>query len=174
MILQAWSQIKSLTSKTFIGPITVTSLKDRHELERRLAVDGMMEYVSVPWDNHRSQGVEEFRDMTINLALWFIHILAGNGHESSWDYNALVAEELRSKPDSAVLVLTTPEVTLRREGSSQIRREPLLHSLPSLSRKRGRNHLDEDLIYYSFSKDQATEVRAVFEFSSERSTPCTC
>ena len=69
---------------------------DSAALDQCLVDDGLMEYVSIPWGNHRN-GVspEESKHWTVNLALWFIHILAGNNHQVNWDYGKLSTETLR-------------------------------------------------------------------------------
>ncbi|KAI1039340.1 hypothetical protein LB505_008561 [Fusarium chuoi] len=53
-----------------------------------------MEYVSIPWENY-SQGRRRILDVwTVNLALWFMHVLAGNNFEVDWSYIDLTAETL--------------------------------------------------------------------------------
>ena len=47
---------------------------------------GVMEYISVPWDNNNGGDATAYTDLTINLALWFLHVLAGNKHELAWTY----------------------------------------------------------------------------------------
>lgn len=52
-------------------------------LREELGRNGLLEYVSIPWENHHhrredGQGQEKW---TINLALWFVHILAGYNHQ---------------------------------------------------------------------------------------------
>lgn len=138
----------------------MTSADDRKELIRRLAVDGVMEYVSVPWDNHRRRDSEEYTSWTMNLALWFVHVLTGNGHEVSWNYDALVSLTLNPELHTPIAAPATAEDALAREDSSQSQQESLSRGLQYCSRKRGRDALDEDAIHYSFSESRvfATQV----------------
>lgn len=55
----------------------------------------MMEYASIPWSNHCG-GTDEIPDgkWTVNLVLWFLHILAGNEHHIDWEYELLSAQQL--------------------------------------------------------------------------------
>ncbi|RKK66233.1 hypothetical protein BFJ69_g15594 [Fusarium oxysporum] len=63
-------------------------------LRNELINNGLMEYVSIPWENY-SQGQRRSLDVwTVNLALWFMHILAGNNFEVEWSYVDLTAETL--------------------------------------------------------------------------------
>lgn len=57
---------------------------------------GLMEYKSIPWSSHRGEGesVGDFKTMTMNLAIWFQHVLAGNNHELAWNYSPLIEEVL--------------------------------------------------------------------------------
>ncbi|KAH7234704.1 uncharacterized protein BKA55DRAFT_708579 [Fusarium redolens] len=68
-------------------------------LRNELINNGLMEYVSIPWKNY-SQGQRPSLDAwTVNLALWFMHILAGNIFEVEWSYVDLTSEALIiSKP----------------------------------------------------------------------------
>jgi hypothetical protein len=68
-------------------------------LRNELINNGLMEYVSIPWKNY-SQGQRSSLDAwTVNLALWFMHILAGNNFEVEWSYVDLTSEALIiSKP----------------------------------------------------------------------------
>ena len=138
----------------------MTSADDRKELIRRLMVDGVMEYVSVPWDNHRCGGSGEHTGWTMNLALWFVHVLTGNGHEVLWDYDALASLTLNPELHTPIAAPATTEDALGREDSRPSQQELLSMSLQSYSRKRGRDALDEDPIHYSFSESQifATQV----------------
>ncbi|KAF5683851.1 hypothetical protein FDENT_7030 [Fusarium denticulatum] len=63
-------------------------------LRNELINNGLMEYVSIPWENY-SQGQRRSLDVwTVNLALWFMHVLAGNNFEVEWSYVDLTAETL--------------------------------------------------------------------------------
>jgi hypothetical protein len=53
-----------------------------------------MEYASIPWENH-NQGKPRAAEMwTVNLALWFIHVLAGHRYKVAWSYSLHEHENL--------------------------------------------------------------------------------
>lgn len=67
-----------------------------------------MEYISIPWSNHYQKGVRNYESWTVNLALWFMHILAGNNYQADWKYGFLQDEDAaaptpdESRDDSAI------------------------------------------------------------------------
>lgn len=63
-------------------------------LRQRLVADGLLEYVSIPWGNHHQGDLSKYRTLTVNLALWFVHILAGKNYQSDWIYEDLKDESL--------------------------------------------------------------------------------
>jgi hypothetical protein len=138
----------------------VSSSNGTKELKKRLATDGLMEYVSVPWDNHRRGDPDKYKDLTINLALWFIHILAGNRHEISWDYGALASEKPTTELNTSFTAPTTSQAASGPEKLTESRGEPVPWGLRSFSKKRKRNEPHEDVIHHSFSESQqfATQV----------------
>ncbi|KAF3017169.1 hypothetical protein E8E14_011761 [Neopestalotiopsis sp. 37M] len=77
-------------------------------LKAQLLDDGLIEYVSIPWGNNSGGNPEEYNNMTVNLGLWFIHVLAGNHHRVQWDYPALEKETLLTEPHVATLEPVTP------------------------------------------------------------------
>ncbi|KAI1263806.1 hypothetical protein F5Y18DRAFT_392763 [Xylariaceae sp. FL1019] len=72
---------------------------NRNTMVQAATNDGLLEYVSIPWEAHRREGedLEDLNTMTMNLAIWFQHILAGNSHEIDWKYRPLSEETLRNK-----------------------------------------------------------------------------
>lgn len=73
---------------------------DIKALRNQLINNGLIEYVDIPWDNHSNGSKDAVSAWTVNLALWFVHILAGNNFEVSWSYVDLTAETLvLSQPD---------------------------------------------------------------------------
>ncbi|TGJ84716.1 hypothetical protein E0Z10_g4064 [Xylaria hypoxylon] len=62
------------------------SSEDGLALVEKVQFDGLMEFVSVPWENGCDSNHHEYRRLTVNLALWFAHILAGNDHRLDWDW----------------------------------------------------------------------------------------
>ena len=49
---------------------------------------GLLEYKSIQWGAHRDaeQSPDDFRELTVNLSLWILFILAGNSWQIGWDY----------------------------------------------------------------------------------------
>lgn len=62
-----------------------------------VAKKGLLEYVLVPWDNAANNDIPATQDWTINLAFWYLHILAGNNYKIDWIYPLLVAETLSAE-----------------------------------------------------------------------------
>jgi hypothetical protein len=69
--------------------------------------NGMMEYVSIPWSAHSGEAGETDEKWTVNLVLWFLHILAGNDHEVDWDYGPLSSQKLCGQPTERTEDLNT-------------------------------------------------------------------
>lgn len=131
------------TEEAFIFRIKPRSTSTQMELSTSLKIDGMMEYVSIPW------GKSGRNTLTFNLALWFVHILAGNRHEVAYDYDELVDEKLVTETCNIAPTLpVTPQTEPRR--SSSRRRQNATSSLRSTSRKRKR--IDIDPIERSFKE----------------------
>lgn len=129
-------------------------MDDMKKLGEKLAKDGLLEYISVPWKNHRSGDPEKYKDLTVNLALWFIHILAGNDYEISWDYGALISETLGTKTitsstaPKASQLMSNPEILA-------VSQEAAISSGTRLpSGKHRREEPCEDPIHFSFSESQ--------------------
>lgn len=64
------------------------------ELKQALKDRGLMEYKSIPWEAHRAeQSIDEYRELTMNLSLWCLHVLAGSNYEIQWRYGSIEQEE---------------------------------------------------------------------------------
>jgi hypothetical protein len=73
-------------------------------LEQALKNDGLMKYKSIPWTEHRNlEAASEYRQLTMNLSLWCMHVLAGNNHEVKWMYEPLHAEKKSARDELALL-----------------------------------------------------------------------
>ncbi|CAH0057086.1 unnamed protein product [Clonostachys solani] len=66
--------------------------EDPELLRERLAENGLLEYVSVPWGNHCQSDPKGYNEWTMNLALWFLHVVAGNSSDVQWKYQDLKEE----------------------------------------------------------------------------------
>lgn len=87
-------------------------------LIEQLHDNGVMEYKAISWDNHRSG--DNFRDLTINLAVWFLCILAGNDHRPQWEYGPLAEESLASKTNGNTQSLTQVNTLLCNNSHCQV------------------------------------------------------
>ncbi|KAK4031760.1 hypothetical protein C8A01DRAFT_21078 [Parachaetomium inaequale] len=128
-------------------------------INQALKADGLMEYVSIPWENHNHDDPDNYADLTVNLALWFVHILAGNAHRVDWSYPKLWEEQLAT--DSGVCTARSaaedpePEPDCKKPEPPQKWRS----SRPSShSRKRRRNSAVSDVPHFSFSQSSAPQV----------------
>ena len=129
-----------------------------------------MEYISIPWDNHRQGDVGSHDIWTVNLALWVVHILAGNNYKAGWRYDALENErvpipaETRNDP---ALILAEEGTDEEREREDEGEEVESNHSDDSdrtapfdigYLTKRKRDSDTEDGYHLSFSKRQVLEV----------------
>ncbi|KAI1112846.1 hypothetical protein F5Y14DRAFT_463073 [Nemania sp. NC0429] len=64
------------------------------QLLEKIKWDGLMEFVSIPWANGCDDYHHNYKKLTVNLALWFTHVLAGNHYKLDWKYRKLYDEEL--------------------------------------------------------------------------------
>ncbi|PHH91464.1 hypothetical protein CDD83_365 [Cordyceps sp. RAO-2017] len=140
-----------------------SALRGDDALERSLREDGLMEYVSIPWASDETQDADSDGTLTVNLALWLVHILAGNHHEVDWSYCPLASETLATKACPAGNAPRTPESQVWQPSLSRARPE-----LRSASRKRRRSDTD-DAVYYSFSKGHASSAQGSDRSSTEES-----
>ncbi|KAI1751229.1 hypothetical protein F4782DRAFT_531750 [Xylaria castorea] len=84
-----------------VGPPLESRLLDSSEpsnkrteqkLNELLYYQGVMEYAVVPWGNCRTK--ERYENLTINLTLWVLCILAGQDYRPDWNYKALLKQQL--------------------------------------------------------------------------------
>ncbi|KAK2591287.1 hypothetical protein QQS21_011039 [Conoideocrella luteorostrata] len=153
-----------------------TGTEDTSELKKQLIDNGLLEYASVPWDNHCHGKLEEHDSWTINLALWFIHVLAGNNYEVDWEYDLLQNEDLKAltaeittetssaktKLDEVgVKELSADEPSDNASSESSDSHESRESRTPNLSPavKRKRDRAENDNYQLSFSKRPATDMR---------------
>lgn len=153
-------------SNRLIVNLTLKSDGSKHTenlLTQGLIEDGLLEYVSIPWDRHQNSSLDEHRDLTVNLALWFVHILAGNHYKVDWDYGPLNAEGLLCQPPAESTEGDTEDV-LSNLGSETSRnvtplgaRFPLDDMYQSLGKEEeeGKEEEDADDVHFSFSENFA-------------------
>ncbi|KAL7629019.1 hypothetical protein AAE478_000537 [Parahypoxylon ruwenzoriense] len=72
--------------------------REEDELLQALHDHGLMEYKSIPWSAHGDGKDPTYhKELTVNLTLWILHVLAGNNHKVGWDYLPLHKETLRKR-----------------------------------------------------------------------------
>lgn len=111
-----------------------------------------MEYVVVPWRNHRTGNVDEYEELTVNFSLWILHILAGNSHEVDWRYPGLVEEILVQQPclpSDTGDMQATPEP----QQANPMLETPQTRATGIASRKRAREVEDSDGPNFPFSSE---------------------
>ncbi|RSL57782.1 hypothetical protein CEP54_008106 [Fusarium duplospermum] len=137
--------------------------QDTNVLKRQLIRDGLMEYVSIPWTNHHQGGTEDDETWTINLALWFMHILVGNNYEVCWRYDRLQDETLAAlkTPQGELLAHDQGEDEDDDESSDSDvsdKTVPFDESVFTPLRKRKRDADTEEGFNLSFSKRQFVQT----------------
>ncbi|KAL2675058.1 hypothetical protein Neosp_011238 [[Neocosmospora] mangrovei] len=120
-------------------------------LTKSLRDDGLLEYVSIPWTNHHQDDADSYKDLTVNLAMWFVHVLAGNQYWVDWKYCPLTKEE----PKAGRLSEATTEPSFESrdsedESDSSETTAPLGYTPVSV--KDGEFSVGEDAIHWSFSE----------------------
>jgi len=84
---------------------TAETEADMTALYQQLKYNGLVEYKAIPWENHCSlvaAGQERsYRNLTVNLSLWILSILAGNNSDPGWNYQPLDKELLRGNQATA-------------------------------------------------------------------------
>lgn len=130
-----------------------------------------MEYVSIPWQNHNVDESES-KKLTVNLALFVVHILAGNSHRLDWTYPGLAEEELTPLPcshdDSVKVAKTTSHsANVAKTNHRRVRQRPRRSLTPpsqdveaiySRKRKRTEEH-DEAMFSTAGSFNFTNQVR---------------
>lgn len=82
--------------------------------------EGVIEYISIPWENHSGGDIESLETWTINLALWFVHVLVGNNYQAQPEYISLEAEDLREASLPVLESEASPNLVEARSSSRQI------------------------------------------------------
>ncbi|CAJ2506964.1 Uu.00g081500.m01.CDS01 [Anthostomella pinea] len=113
------------------------SSKRGDNLSSDLRSRGLMEWKSIKWSEHRREElVEEYRELTMNLALWIMHVLAGNDCEIKRRYDPLSQEEKRTStisspsPWPVPISLTSSMAYSMAESQQPQLREPRGHGNP--------------------------------------------
>ena len=129
--------------------------------------DGKIEFVSVPWTNGRDEAGNELGasiGLSINTALWWIHLQAANNNSIQWAYPRLEDEVLPSRNDSCRSSGVDDQIE-RAPGVENLghQEDPPLSSLSEVDNQTERSPSaetighQEDLPTFSFSCQQETE-----------------
>lgn len=112
----------------------------------------VMEWQAIPWENHGKDN-----ELTVNIALWVLHILAANNGVLQWKYNKLKREGLINRDQQTRLEAELPETSARtsfQEAASD----------PNWSDR------DHDRLFMSFgAPDPSTSFRSNVSRSSTKS-----
>lgn len=123
-------------------------------LRQRLIRNGLLEYVSIPWENHHQGDVNKYRDLTINLALWFVHVLAGNNYQVDWNYGLLKDEGLAREPLPELSVGSASAEDTDEESDDSEATEPFERTPSGRKRAEHAEPDDEGLPHLSFVSEE--------------------
>ncbi|KFA70789.1 hypothetical protein S40288_09557 [Stachybotrys chartarum IBT 40288] len=134
------------------------------KLEEGLIRNGLMEYHTIPWSNHYKDDSSSCKSWTVNLALWFLHILAGNQYKVWWKYDELVGETIAPQLDVGVSASDVVPVQEHHDTedptsrSQSPRSEATVALDDSVGKKRRWDAVEseDDPIHSSFSKRSFT------------------
>ena len=94
---------------------------NNQEPASRTKRDGILEIKSIPWQDDTNEQSRDASSLTINLALWWLHIMAANKHEIEDTYPSLHTEAWNTelKPEDIDLA----QLTMLDIGSSHGKRK---------------------------------------------------
>ncbi|KAF2971390.1 hypothetical protein GQX73_g2189 [Xylaria multiplex] len=132
--------------------VSIDDPSNFNQLLEKVRYNGLMEFVSIPWGNGCDDNHHDYKELTVNLALWFAHILAGNHYKLDWDYRKLHEEELVQAPQQQ-----EHQSKLSNKGAGGNDREETLSRTRAARNKRKRHEPEksqEETENYSQSKGQ--------------------
>ncbi|KAI1854063.1 hypothetical protein JX265_003613 [Neoarthrinium moseri] len=141
-------------------------------IRQQLIKDGLLEYVSIPWDNNNGGNPEDYKSLTVNLGLWFIHVLAGNHYRVGWEYPPLENEALLTKPPAATAEPVTPASEPRIQPRQSSKKRSRFFNNVSTPTKRRRSERLKDSPGYSvsFSTELPFQIESDHDSSNESTT----
>jgi hypothetical protein len=112
---------------------------------------GLMEYVSIPGKHGTDENTNKYDKLTVNLALWVLHILAGNHYKILREYPELPAKKLLPpiKQSNDFQQESHRKRPIEPEGLSPRKPYP---------QKRSKTDSSQDPIYLSYSGGLPLEV----------------
>lgn len=117
------------------------SPNDWQSIEKGLRRKGKIELCSVPWSTH-GRDAEENKALTINTALWWLHLQAVRKRTINWEYPPLVQEVLRPS----------------REDSTRPSQDDTQHSNTHEQNSKSDDDLDEISYSFTASHDDGPQV----------------
>ncbi|KAI0408665.1 hypothetical protein F4802DRAFT_359759 [Xylaria palmicola] len=97
--VQAKSRYGCIVTSKEVLAIRIRAEELVSDLDTSMREHGLMEWKSIKWSAHREEGEpEEYRELTMNMALWILHVLAGNDHDIKEAYNPLKKEKVKRPP----------------------------------------------------------------------------
>lgn len=132
---------------------------DPKKLDKALKTKGLMEYVSIPWENHSSGDLDNYRELTVNLALWFVHVLAGNSHQVDWKYCLLQNERVIHDMDTSVGSLKDADRDESEEGVPDPSETPDTSSPPRTPHPPLKRKWEDDPITMSFDASRSFNIQ---------------
>ncbi|KAI1418994.1 hypothetical protein F5Y12DRAFT_721314 [Xylaria sp. FL1777] len=137
-----------------------------NQLLEKVKDDGLMEFVSIPWGNGCDNHHHEYKKLTVNLALWFTHILAGNHYKLDWKYQKLRDEELVQTPQQQ-----EPQVKYRgKKGVTHDREASLSRNRSSRNKRKRQEKSQEHTSTDEHTQEQGNQDIGNFSFP-ETSVP---
>ncbi|KAI0535408.1 hypothetical protein GGR58DRAFT_479199 [Xylaria digitata] len=145
-----------------IGPLEQNSVEGGPSInlspQQIVKTRGLMEYVSIPW-RHGTENTDNYNKLTVNLALWVLHILAGNHHKILKKYPELRAEKLMPP-------IIQSEAFKQESGRKRPKEPDEPWPRNSYPQKRSKTDVSQDDIYLSFSGGLPLEVEPPVEDSA--------
>lgn len=110
----------------WIHPGSQTSSRSAIEIERSLKSSistpatrarntGILEYQAIPWDNDWEAGDNRYKGMTVNLALWWLHMMAAEESAIEEHYTPLPGVIRKTEVGAS----TEADVNAKPDGDSQ-------------------------------------------------------
>lgn len=86
--------------------------------------DGVLEFKSIPWENHSPDPDADNDNLTVNLALWWLHIMAAESSSIEEQYPPLKDAVWHTEPHSTGTVLVGRRLPRSRNESPTIEASP--------------------------------------------------
>jgi hypothetical protein len=115
------------------------------ELRQAVAENSIVEWQSIPWENHGDS------KLTVNLALWVLHILAANNGLLDWEYKELAEETIMDFESQQKL--TTSFST--EEAQSQQRTQQMSSATSTTDELQTSQNATQDSFTRSFASNQS-------------------